>query len=207
MKQWEIKDYQNEGINWREVPSLTIHEYPWYEKGLKQATSVQIAIAKDNIYIHAKAEDKHIRSRAKKLMDPVYEDSCFEFFVTPWDQRSMSYFNIEINCMGVLYMVWHHGAENKVQISEEQSKTMTIESSLENVKDIKEETDWELKMIVPISLLEEMSGKSIKKDVWHGNFYRCGGEVDDQYAAWNPLEFEKPNYHLPMQFGKLIIKE
>ncbi len=207
MKQWEIKDYKNKEVNWHEVPSLTIDEYPWYEKGLKQKTSVQIAISKDNIYLYAKAEDKHIRARAQKLMDPVFEDSCFEFFVSPWDQRSMSYFNIEINCMGIFYMVYHDGTGEKLSISEEQFKAVTIESSLKDVNNIKEEKEWALKVIVPISLLEEMSGRAIKKDVWYGNFYRCGGEVDDQYAAWNPLKFEKPNYHLPMQFGKLIIKE
>lgn len=209
MKQWEIKDYKNEEVNWSELPSLTIDEYPWYKEGLKQKTRVQIGVSSDTIYIHAKAEDKHIRARARNLMDPVHEDSCFEFFVTPWDQRSTSYFNIEMNCMGVLYMAYHDGSSGedvKTFISKDQAKAISIESSLKDVKDIKLEKGWELKIKLPISLLEEMSGKDIKKDVWYGNFYRCGGEVDDQYAAWSPLEFEKPNYHLPMQFGKFIIK-
>lgn len=209
MKKWEIKDYKNEEVNWSEVSSLTIDEYPWYEKGLKQKTEVQIAISSDNVYIRAKAEDKHIRARAEKLMDPVHEDSCFEFFVTPWNQKSTSYFNIEMNCMGVLYMAWHDGSSGtdvKTFITEEQAKRITIESSLKDVEDIAAEIGWELNIIVPISLLEDMSGREIKKDVWHANFYRCGGEVDDQYAAWNPIEFEKPNYHLPLQFGQLIIK-
>lgn len=209
MKKWVIKNYKNKKVNWDEVPILAIDEYPWYQKGLKQATNVQIAISKDAIYIHAKAEDRHIRARAKNLMDPVYEDSCFEFFITPWNQRSTSYFNIEINCMGVLYMVYHDGSSGtdvKTPITKKQAKLVTIESSLAHVKDIKAETGWELKIIVPISLLEEMSGREIHKDVWHGNFYRCGGENDDQYAAWNPLECEIPNYHLPMQFGQFIIK-
>lgn len=207
MKEWEIKDYKNESINWGQVPILTIDEYPWYEKGLKQKTEVKIAISANNIYIQAKAEDQHIRARAKKLNDPVHEDSCFEFFVSPWAQKSQSYFNLEMNCMGTLYMAYHEVVGEKVLVSQEQAKQIVIESSLAEVEDIKEEKAWELKLTVPISLLEEMSGKEIKKDVWHGNFYRCGGEVDDQYAAWNPLEFKQPNYHLPLQFGKLIIKE
>ncbi len=207
MKQWEIKDYKNESVKWSEVPSLKIDEYPWYTEGLKQKTSVQIAISKDNIQILAKAEDKHIRARATKLMDAVYEDSCFEFFVTPWGERSESYFNLEVSCMGVIYMVCHNEGEEKVAITEEEAKQIIIESSLEGVEDITAETGWELNITLPISLLEDMSGKKIEKDVWHGNFYRCGGEVDDQYAVWNPLEFDKPNYHLPMQFGKLVIKE
>ena len=207
MKTWEVKDYKNQEINWSQVPILEIDEYPWYQKGLKQKTAVQIAIANGNIYIHAKAEDQHIRSRAKNLMDPVYEDSCFEFFITPWDQRSERYFNIEINCMGVLYMVWHDGPEKRLAITAEQSKLVTIESSLEGIEDIGKENGWELNITVPISLLEEMSGYEIKKDIWHGNFYRCGGEADDQYAAWNPLEFEIPNYHLPLQFGRFIITQ
>lgn len=207
MKEWEIKDYKNQAINWGQVPVLTIDQYPWYEKGLKQKTEVKIAISKDNIYIHAKAEDKHIRSRAKNLNDPVHEDSCFEFFVSPWPEKSESYFNIEMNCTGVLYMAYHEVVGEKLLVTKEQAEQITIESSLAAVEHIAEEKEWELKVVVPISLLEEMSGKKIEKDIWYGNFYRCGGEEDDQYAAWNPLESKQPNYHLPMQFGKLIIKE
>lgn len=205
MKEWNIKDYKDTAINWGQVPVLEINEYPWYEKGLKQETKAQLAIYQDKIYIRAKAQDKYIKCDAKELNDPVYEDSCFEFFVTPWDQKSQSYFNIEINCMGVLYMAYKDGKGGKKMISKEQSRQISIKSSLKESKDIDKELGWELEIIVPIGLLEEISEKEIKKDVWHGNFYRCGGKEDDQYASWNPIEFEKPSFHQPMQFGRLII--
>lgn len=206
MKQWEIKDYKGKAINWDKVPALQIDQYPWYEAGLKQETSVQIAISEDEIHIYAKAEDKHIKCQAKELNDPVYADSCFEFFVTPWDEKDGAYFNIEMSCIGVLYMAYKDGKGGKTYITKEQAKQVVIESSLKNCKDIKGELGWELKIIIPLSILEEISEHEIKKDIWYGNFYRCGGEVDDQYATWSLVEFEKPNFHLPMQFGKLIIK-
>ncbi|NLI89265.1 MAG: hypothetical protein GX366_02495 [Epulopiscium sp.] len=207
MKEWIIKDYKDTAVDWAKVPALEINEYPWYEGGLKQETKAQLAIYQDRIYIHAKAQDKYIRHDAKELNDPVYEDSCFEFFVTPWDHKSQSYFNIEINCMGVLYMAYKDGKGGKKMISKEQSRQISIKSSLKESKDIDKESGWELEIIIPIGLLEEISEKEIKKDVWYGNFYRCGGKEDDQYASWNPIEFEKPSFHQPMQFGRLIIQE
>ena len=207
MKKWQIKDYKNEKIDWAQVPILTIDEYPWYEKGLKQETQVKIALSQNHIYIQAKAEDQHIRARAQKLNDPVHEDSCFEFFISPWAEKSGAYFNIEINCMGILYMAYQDPGHEKTLVTQEQAKQIAIESSLSQIENIQDEKAWELKVALPISLLEEISGREIEKDIWHGNFYRCGGEVDDQYASWNPLTFEKPNFHLPMQFGQLIIKE
>lgn len=206
MKEWTIKDYQDKPINWDELPSLTIDEYPWYVEGLKQDTSVKIAIANDEIHIWAKAQDKHIRAKSQNLNDPVYIDSCFEFFVTPWGEKSGKYLNMEVSCKGVLYMAYQDGKGGKVHITEQQAQLVSIQSTLEGVENVQEVEDWELKIILPIAVLEELSGEKIEKDLWYGNFYRCGGEIDDQYAAWNSLEFEKPNYHLPMQFGKLIIK-
>lgn len=203
MKEMDIKDFKTRPVNWDQVPSFEISEYPWYEKGLKQKTAAQIAVSGHRIYLYAKAQDKHIRARAQRLNDPVHEDSCFEFFITPWNEKSKAYFNIEINCMGTLYMAYRDEDGKKTMISQEQFGQMSIESSLKGVKDIKKETSWELKVMIPISLLEELSGREIKKDLWYGNFYRCGGEEDDQYAAWNPVKTPEPNYHQPMQFGKL----
>ena len=172
MKEWTIYDYKDGEINWKEVPHLTINEYPWYTKGDKQNTTVQIAIIQNNIHIHAKADDKYIRATAEKLNDPVHEDSCFEFFVTPWDQKSEAYFNIEVNCMGTLYMAYHPNKNEKTRITQEQAKGLTVESSLKDSKSLKENTQWELNVVVPIALLEEMANKEIRKDTWYGNFYR-----------------------------------
>lgn len=207
MKEWKIYDYKNEPIKWEKVPYLTIEEYPWYKKGDKQKTTVQIAISQNNIHIHAKSEDKYIRATAKNLNDPVHEDSCFEFFVTPWNKKSEAYFNIEVNCMGVLLMAYHPNKNDKVRITKEQAKTMTIESSLKDSKSLEDNSQWELNIVVPIALLEEMANREVEKDVWFGNFYRCGGAKDDQYAAWNAIDFPEPSFHQPFQFGKLLVQE
>lgn len=207
MKEWTIYDYNNEEINWKELPRLTINEYPWYTKGDKQNTTVQIAITQNNIHIHAKADDKYIRATAEQLNDPVHEDSCFEFFVTPWDQKSQAYFNIEVNCMGTLYMAYRSDKNKKTMITKEQAKSIIIESSLKDNQSFKDILQWELNVVIPIALLEEMANKKIEKETWYGNFYRCGGAKDDQYAAWNTIDFPEPSFHQPLQFGKLVVKE
>jgi len=42
--------------------------------------------------------------------------------------------------------------------------------------------------------------------VWRANFYRCGGKTDTQYACWNPIGCEKPDFHRPEFFGDLTFE-
>lgn len=204
MKKYIVYDYEKEPINWEEVPYIMIQEFPWYKEGVKQDTKVQMAISNDTIYIHMWAEDQYIRATAKNLNDPVYEDSCFEFFITPWNEKSKEYFNIEINCIGTLYMAYRDRTEERQLISDELAKFIKIDSSLSK-GNLEGEKDWSLQISIPLQVLKEIAGKNIADDKWYGNFYRCGGLEDDQYGCWNPIEFPYPNYHQPEQFGELII--
>ena len=44
-------------------------------------------------------------------------------------------------------------------------------------------------------------------EVWLGNLYRCVGSGPDRgYLAWQPTLTEKPNFHLPESFGRLIFE-
>ena len=44
-------------------------------------------------------------------------------------------------------------------------------------------------------------------DCLYANFYKCGDKtVHPHYACWNPVGGEKPNFHQPQSFGKLILR-
>ena len=38
---------------------------------------------------------------------------------------------------------------------------------------------------------------------WTGNFYRCGGQTNQQYACWHELPGANPNFHQPNHFGNI----
>jgi hypothetical protein len=38
------------------------------------------------------------------------------------------------------------------------------------------------------------------------NFYKCGDELSvPHYISWAPIEAEKPNFHRPDCFGKMVL--
>jgi alpha-galactosidase len=40
-------------------------------------------------------------------------------------------------------------------------------------------------------------------DEWRVNLFRCVGEGDDRYLAWQPTYTAEPNFHVPEAFGRL----
>ena len=49
-----------------------------------------------------RVEDRYVRAVSKNYHDSVCKDSCAEFFFTPGTDISAGYFNVEINCGGVM---------------------------------------------------------------------------------------------------------
>ena len=53
-----------------------------------------------NLYLRFRVEDRYVVAKHTEFQDPVWRDSCVEFFVQP--RSSGGYFNFEINCGGAL---------------------------------------------------------------------------------------------------------
>ncbi len=207
MNTYQVQKIKDKEIPWDQINELGINCYPWYKNGLKQDTRVKMVIHDHIIKVKALCEDIHSYSRETKLNGDVYLDSCFEFFVTPENDLGGPYFNVEMNCCGVLHMSYKDGSGKTLYCTKEQAGHIQIITSITTpTKDeMEDDISWEIYLELPIKVLEDMRGKAIELDCWYGNFYRCGGKTEDQYATWNPIEWEKPNFHVPEQFGKLQI--
>ncbi|MDF2596178.1 MAG: hypothetical protein K0R69_2519 [Clostridia bacterium] len=199
-KQYEIYDFGREAIDWHQIEAIQIDCFPWYKKGDKQMTTVKCAIERDIFHMKVYAEDCHIRSDVYENNTPVYEDSCFEWFVTPTAKKGESYFNIEISCNGTIYMAYRDNTSGKIMAPKEVQDSIKIQSDIGR-------DHWTLEIGIPIWVFESMGKEPADKSFWYGNFYRCGGKEDDQYACWQPIEAPVPNFHVPDQFGKLILRK
>lgn len=204
MKTYTIKQY-GEDIPWESVSSISINDYPWYVQGKKQETYVKLVMTTEHLIIKVIASDVHSSATVLDRNGSVHLDSCFEFFFTPIEELSTSYINLEINCIGTLYMAMRD-ATRKVRISEVDMEHITIKTSLEKGK-IKypksDDTQWSLEILIPFTFIETFFGSPISKTIWHANFYRCGGSEEPQYAVWNPVKTQIPDFHQPLQFGEL----
>lgn len=208
MNEYDVNYYSGE-VDWNQVEILTINKFPWYESGLKQETFVQMAICDGILKLKVKAIDIHSTGEILEENGSVYLDSCFEFFLTPKNKLSPKYMNFEINCIGNLYLAVR-GDQGKRRANKSQLEQVKITTSLpfKQVKCIDDhDMFWTLDIEIPLSFIRSFFGEAIDEDFWHGNFYRIGGSIDGQYGVWNPLISEKPNFHLPLQFGRIVLKK
>jgi hypothetical protein len=206
MKKYTVKKINNE-LCWDQISPLSINQYPWYKGGLKQNTEVKIALHEDALHLHVEAEDIHSSAHVLENNGSVYLDSCFEFFFRPENQINDYYINLEINCIGTVYLAVRTEA-GKVRALDSQIDEIEVRTSLEKavIKSVKDsDTSWQLDIRIPMKFVEDFYGR-LDKNQWYANFYRCGGSVDDQYATWNPVVTEQPDFHQPRQFGRLLFE-
>lgn len=204
-KEYRLLDFGSRPVVWQEVDLMAIDAFPWYQSGDKQQTLVQLAISQEVLMIQVRAFDNHASAEVIERNGPTYKDSCFEFFVTPVDNLGGSYINFEVNCIGTLYLAYNKYHGNKRLATDEQHEQVTITTLLEKGVPYQGVADWGLTLQIPLSLLADLYGQPVSSTVWYANCYRCGGQTDPQYAAWQPIEAPIPDYHRPEQFGRLVV--
>lgn len=196
--EYHIKKTENKHIAindkiWSEIKAAEISCCPWegYRTGIK--TTVKAVYTDTDIILHFETNEKPLFAVKNHINDSVCEDSCMEFFFRA--AGSGSYINIEINPLGVsLIEAGSPGSRNPVPAEE---NPVLISSMIDN-------KHWTLQYAVPFSFAEKYTGKLFP--YFYGNFYKCGDKTEHpHYACWHPIVSDRPNFHMPDQFGKLIL--
>jgi len=169
--------------------------------------SVRFAIAHDGevIYLRFSVREQGVLARWTRPNDPVSEDSCVEFFVSP--ESNSLYYNFEFNCLGTCLAAVgreRNGRElllppaiNRIQ------RRATLGSEPIPVER-KGEIRWELFTAIPISLFVRHPLKTLSGSRMRANFYKCGDLLAvPHYLTWNRVESPRPDYHRPEFFGEL----
>lgn len=198
-------------IDWSTIPSFEINTFPWYNHGTKQSSQVKLAVNNNTLFLQIIAQDKHSYAKQTELNHMlICQDSCVEFFFSPSGVLGSSYINLEVNCCGTLHLAYGADRDNRQFISLEAASLIQCKSSL-NIgmeSPVKLETDndkeWTIDIALPFAAIEALTGEKVNKDKWFGNFYRCGGRVEPQYAVWHNIEVPEPDYHRPEHFGELL---
>jgi hypothetical protein len=186
-------------IDWSRVKDLWINQFPWHNKGDKEKTKVQMVHSDDAIHLKVTVWDETPYCVHEHYGDPVYEDSCFEWFFSP--QQDQTYINLEVNAKGVVYLAFGDGlVEHRQPVAYELAKLIHI---VDRKTVIDEANCWTLEICFPKKLIQTIIGHPIHYHKWKANFYRCGGKTNPQYATWSPVNHSLPQFHLPEYFGDL----
>ena len=92
---------------WREIPPQLLLHHMGRKPDHFPRTQVKVAYDDKAVWLMFRVDDRHVRAVAGKHQESVCGDSCVEFFFTPGGDPATGYFNLEMNCGGIMLFHYH----------------------------------------------------------------------------------------------------
>jgi hypothetical protein len=176
----------------------SVDNYVWGDE-YKPKTGFRLAHdEEDNFFLEIWTDEKEPLARFTEDGEPVYKDSCLEFFVNFFPEMEESgYLNFEMNALGTILVGYGPGRGNR--------KSMLSLLKTRPVASISEDC-WKVSLQIPNEFIREVFGKSTFGDghMFKGNVYKCGDETKiPHYGSWAPIRAVEPDFHRPECFGDM----
>jgi hypothetical protein len=199
-----------EFTNWCEGPWANAQEapieifHPGSSPRNRPETAVKLLHDSSSIYVFFHVTDPFLLCRYTRFNEPVYTDSCVEFFFSPGGEDG--YFNVETNCLGT-QLISHVKAGKAVRFSEEEGNSIKPVPMITGPDQKTGKMVWTIGYTLDMELFQKyipglipLSGKK-----WRGNFYKCGDDLPEaHWASWAPIgpeiQFHVPEYFAPIIF-------
>jgi hypothetical protein len=197
---------------WAQTQTLLIDQFRPEGSSHRPQTSLQLAHDDQSVFGLFRVCDQYVRCVHRNYGDPVYRDSCVEFFIQPRAERG--YFNFEFNCGGAFLCNYitdetrvPDGFKEYLRLTAEDVAAVRIVSSLPPVIEPErtQPVTWWLAFAIPVRVVEPFVGPvgALAGQVWRGNAYKCGsGTSHPHWAAWAPVD--ELNFHRPRCFGEWV---
>jgi len=191
--------------NMAPLAATELKEVPWKDFPYRPAVHFKIAHTATGILLLYEVQEKHVKAVYRNTNDPVYKDSCVEFFLS-FD--GSNYYNLEFSCIGTGLI--GYGPAQKSQrkrLPRETIEQVKTYSSIAAEPSENGDTEWRLLLHIPLAVFEAHPIGSLAGVRCTGNFYKCGDDLPEpHYVAWNPIDNPTPNFHLPQYFGELVFR-
>jgi hypothetical protein len=192
------------GAFWALKPNKIVFE-PWPGEGIKPEVEFKMVYGDDAIFLKFNVKEKYLRATYKQINEPVYRDSCVEFFIG--FEEYGAYYNFEFNALGT--PLAGYGINNK----ERELLEVSLINGIKSIAGIKI-TDgntlpfnWELTIVIPFNVFYKHHISTLRGVNCTGNFYKCGDHLPEpHFLCWNNIIADKPNFHLPQYFGNIIFE-
>ena len=176
---------------------------PWQEYSYKPTVRFKIAHSNKGIVLKFSVTENELKVTYLRNNEAVYKDSCVEFFFSVGEE--MEYYNFEFNAIGTCLAAFGINRHNRKYISNDIIQQIKTHSRIETtIKDSVKDINWELTVILPLSVFSFHNLTSFKGLKGAGNFYKCGDYLNEpHYLVWNPVFADKPDFHLRKYFGNI----
>ena len=201
-----------DGIVWSRAPELSVSHFRPESSNHHPLTKAKLLYSLEGLYGLFCVHDRYIRCVHRRFLDPVYKDSCVEFFVQPADVKG--YFNFEFNCGGTLLSSYiedptrtSSGFKVYRRLTKQEGRQISIYHSLPSLvePERKNPVIWYLEFFIPFTLLEKYIGHHLDVSpgvLWRANLFKCADETSHpHWASWSAIDVH--DFHLPYCFGKI----
>ncbi len=202
MQEYRILTYTEMPEDWSDVPCAVIDQYAWSDAYMPAAYAQLVKIQGYGFGLRMVCRESNPRAVYTEYNQPIYTDSCLEFFAS-WDCAQTKYLNMEMNANGALL-----SCVGKDRY--ERTPVLDACGELPLVQGFVNKGEWGIVARIPFSVIKGVYG--IDADAFEpgytfmGNFYKCGDQTDvPHYGSWSRVGTEKPDFHRPEYFGKLVI--
>ena len=187
---------------WDEVPEGKLENSNWDSRIHYDTRFRMCFVEKKGIYLRMYTNETDIRAVNTSRDENIWEDSCMEFFICPFADRS-EYLNFEMNSNGAWLCQFGSGRGDRVFLKTLTDREIRLEAKVEA-------DGWSLEAFIPCSLISEAYGKEFTAGnaVLKGNFYKCGDLTRiPHYDSFSEMGALPPGFHNPDCFAEIIISE
>lgn len=181
-----------------------VSHHLWPASAAKPDVRFTIAHHSDCIFLKYYVTESTLRAFCLKPNEPVYQDSCVEFFVS--FKGDINYYNLEFNSLGTCLLGYGSGRNDRqllpVDVITQIKHLAVIQSASPSTATAS--YNWQLTLMIPIEVFSNSSISSLQGASAKANFYKCGDELPEpHFLAWNKIDAPSPDFHLPEFFGQL----
>ncbi len=199
MKEYLIKAVER--VDFTNAPRAEIDCYKWEADYAPHACAQLVWVEDSGLALRMTCDEADPTAVYKSYGDPVYRDSCMEFFLSA--DGGEHYINFEMNSAGALLSEFGTKDFPRTPISS------FVTPPVPHAEVSPESGSWSVELFIPTSLIEALFGQSIGPgSTLLGNFYKCGDDTPKpHFGMWNEIDSATPCFHLPEFFAPLKIEK
>ncbi len=180
-----------------------INEINWLEKFPKNLhTDVYVSHDNETLFLLYRVYGERIKAAFTQDFDPVWKDSCVEFFSQRDGEKV--YRNIECNILGAILFSERENRNSSKNLIEDATAICRQTQIKHKYEGYTQTADWIAFLQIPKQVIGFKKEERLSKQILKANFYKCGDETPEpHYLSWNKIDLPKPDFHVPQFFGIL----
>jgi hypothetical protein len=175
---------------------------PWPAFPYKPGVSFSLGYSNHYLLVKYYVTEEHVRARYTEANDPVYKDSCVEFFIA--FNAESKYYNLEFNCTGTCLAGYGSSSLDRELLPVDVIRRIRTHAVLHPANEAENGIPWELTVLIPFDVFTYHSITSLSGATSRANFYKCGDDLPKpHFLAWSNIVSATPDFHRPECFGRI----